>query len=115
MATTNLNRADSNPVMASRRKALIRDLLILTTVVFGCAVWANLSFVISNPALLRFIPPFEAGVDQNNNGNMRGEYYQIARALVAGKGFAHPFAGYRTDCLAATHLSAGAGWTALAV
>jgi hypothetical protein len=71
-------------------KIPFRALLILTPVIFACAVWANLSFAITDPNDFRFIPPFERGVNVNANKHLGGEYFQIAKALVAGNGFADP-------------------------
>ncbi len=71
-------------------KIPFRALLILTPLIFACAVWANLSFAITDPNDFRFIPPFERGVNVNANKHLGGEYFQIAKALVAGNGFADP-------------------------
>jgi hypothetical protein len=66
-------------------------LLLLTFVILGCSVWANLSFAVTSPFGYRFFPPFQANVNQNRNREVGYEHYNIAQSLVAGKGFAHPF------------------------
>jgi hypothetical protein len=59
--------------------------------VVGCAVYANLSFAVTSPANYRFFPPFRAGFNANTSRNLGGEYFHIAQALAAGRGFANPF------------------------
>jgi hypothetical protein len=66
-------------------------LFILTAIIGIFSAYANLSFAVSDPRDYRFFPPFEAGVNANNNKHLGGEYFQMAKALVAGEGFAHPF------------------------
>jgi hypothetical protein len=65
--------------------------VFLGVAVCACAVYANLSFAVKNPASYRYFPPFLPGVSRNMNGELGGEYVQIARALVSGRGFANPF------------------------
>jgi hypothetical protein len=65
--------------------------IVLSVVVVACSIWANLSFAVKDPANFRYIPPFQAGVNVNANGHLGGEYFQMAKALVAGQGFSHPF------------------------
>src|SRR5690349_15212660 len=65
--------------------------VLLGVAVCACAVYANLSFAVKNPASYRYFPPFLPGVNRNLNGELGGEYVQIARALVSGRGFANPF------------------------
>jgi hypothetical protein len=59
--------------------------------VVSCAVYANLSFTVTNRATYRFFPPFVPGVNNNGIMNLGGEYFHIARALAAGQGYANPF------------------------
>jgi len=73
---------------AWRRRA---PLVALLAFVFGLSLYANSSFLIRDPARYRFLPPFQAGVDLNDNAHLGAEYYLIARAMVAGRGFADPF------------------------
>jgi hypothetical protein len=77
---------------APRRRLPIASGLFLFLVVVACSIYANLSFAITNRANLRYLPPYKAYVNANGNKHLGGEYYQIARALRDGKGFAHPFA-----------------------
>lgn len=65
--------------------------LALTAVLFACALYANLSFAVRDPARYRFFPPFKAYVDANQNRHLGAEYLNIAEAMRAGEGFANPF------------------------
>jgi hypothetical protein len=65
--------------------------LVLAAGVAGCSVYANLSFAVRDPADYRFFPPFQPHVNANANRHLGGEYFQMARALAAGEGFANPF------------------------
>jgi len=67
--------------------------LVLSGGVVVCSIYANLSFAVSNKANYRFFPPFERHVNDNQNRHLGGEYFNIARALAAGEGFANPFPG----------------------
>src|SRR5262249_28158428 len=68
-----------------------RPFLVLVIFIVACAVYANLSFLIADPNDYRFFPPFERRVNANRNTNTKAEYFQMAEALVAGRGFADPF------------------------
>jgi hypothetical protein len=59
--------------------------------VVACMVYGNLVFFAKNPAAYRFFPPFRAGVNANINGDLGHEYFNIARSLAAGEGYASPF------------------------
>jgi len=63
----------------------------LAAAVFACSIYANLSFLVKAPADYRFFPPFKRHVNANSNTNLGAEYFNIARSLWAGEGFAHPF------------------------
>jgi hypothetical protein len=63
----------------------------LAAAVCACALYANLSFAVTDPAAYRFFPPFERGTNANRNDELGAEYYNIARSLAAGQGFANPF------------------------
>src|SRR5262245_64453183 len=64
---------------------------LLITAVFACSIYANLSFTVKDRANHRYFPPFQPHVDANWNRALGGEYINIARSLVAGEGFSHPF------------------------
>src|SRR5262249_44479991 len=68
---------------------------VLAAAVAACAVYTHLSFAVTARATFRFFPPFVARVDRNRNQHLGAEYFNIARALAAGDGFANPF-GDRT-------------------
>jgi hypothetical protein len=59
--------------------------------VVACALYANLSFAVSKSADYRFFPPFKRNVNENTNEHLGGEYFNMARSVMAGQGFAHPF------------------------
>jgi hypothetical protein len=65
--------------------------VVLTVVVGAASVYANLAFAVRHPADYRYFPPFERNVNANLNRHLGHEYFHIARALAAGKGFADPF------------------------
>src|SRR5689334_4570267 len=64
---------------------------VLAAAIVACSVYANLSFAVTDRAAYRFFPPFERGVNANDNGHLGAEYFNIARSLTAGQGFANPF------------------------
>src|SRR6266404_1592217 len=76
---------------APTRGIALRAALFLTVAVLVSSIYANLSFVVKDAANYRFFPPFQANVNINRNYELGGEYYQIARSLAAGDGFASPF------------------------
>ncbi len=75
---------------APPRRLPIISGLFLILVVAVCSIYANLSFAITNRANLQYFPPYKPHVDANGNKHLGGEYYQMAKALVAGKGFSDP-------------------------
>src|SRR5690242_3361476 len=75
------------------RRRYLTAALAPTAAVIALAVYANLSFTVTDPEDYRFFPPFEPGVNANDNQHLgtATEYAHIARSLVRGKGFADPF------------------------
>src|SRR4051794_11830489 len=65
--------------------------LLVAGVVTACAVYANLAYFVTAPGDYRYFPPFKPGYNANFNRELGGETYEIAKALLAGEGFAHPF------------------------
>ena len=70
----------------------IRAVVVLVAALFGCAVYANLSLAVTDRANLKYFPPFRPYFDANENNHLGAEYFNIAKAMVAGQGFANPFA-----------------------
>jgi hypothetical protein len=66
-------------------------LLFLTCFVFLLSFYANCSYFFNTPKQLAFFPPFIEGLNLNYNKHLGAEYYFIAQALAAGKGFSNPF------------------------
>jgi hypothetical protein len=64
--------------------------MVLTGGLFLCSIYANLSFLVSDPANYQFFPPFERH-NGNHNEHLGAEYFNIAQALVRGEGFASPW------------------------
>src|SRR5438105_1863201 len=64
---------------------------VLTAAVFGCSIYANLAFVVTNSANYRYFPPFKPYVNANMSRHLGAEYFNIAQSMVAGEGFANPF------------------------
>jgi len=77
--------------MISYLKANKRIVGWLAAVIFLVSFYTNLSYFFHQPGHLRFFPPFVEGVNLNCNTHLGAEYYFIAEALVAGKGFSNPF------------------------
>ncbi len=65
--------------------------VVVTVAVAGCSIWVNCSFAVTNRANFARFPPFQANVNANDNKHLGAEYLSIARALLAGDGFANPF------------------------
>jgi hypothetical protein len=78
------------PLNVSRMTALLVP-IVLALAVCGCAIYANLSFAVARPADYRYFPPFEPGHNANMNRHLGAEYFNIAKAMVGGQGFANPF------------------------
>jgi hypothetical protein len=78
-------------VPAMRRRFPLLAAVFLIVVVFGCSIYANLSFAVTNRQNFRYFPPFKPFVDQNSNRHLGAEYYSIAKSIVAGEGFSSPF------------------------
>jgi hypothetical protein len=64
---------------------------LLAAFVAALTLSANASFLVDEPDDLRFFPPYVEGFDANANRHLGAEYWNIARALAAGRGFADPF------------------------
>jgi hypothetical protein len=79
------------PPPAPARRFPLLAAAVLVVAVFAGAIYANLSFAVTNRANLRYFPPFKPFVDANMNRHLGAEYFCIAKALVAGEGFADPF------------------------
>src|SRR5262245_6776641 len=77
----------------AKQPALLLPALAIATVVVACMIYANLSFAVSRSDDLRYFPPFQPGVNRNMNWELGHEYFNIARSLAEGEGFAHPFPG----------------------
>ena len=76
---------------ASDRGTPLPAVVVLVAAVYACSIYANLSFTVTDPADYRFFPPFQPRVNANQNRHLGGEYFNMARSLVRGEGFAHPF------------------------
>jgi hypothetical protein len=81
----------SVPLPAPLGRPPVLPALTVGAAVAACAVYANLSFLVTNPDHYRFFPPFERHVNANGNAHLGGEYFNIGRSLQRGEGFAHPF------------------------
>jgi len=49
-----------------------------------CAGYTNLAYLVAKPAEYRYFPPFQRGYNANDNGHLGAEYFNIAKAIVAG-------------------------------
>ena len=68
-----------------------RELALLVLFVLVLSFWANAAWFVTDPASYRFFPPFQAGLNANDNTLLGAEYLNIGRALAAGQGFSNPF------------------------
>jgi hypothetical protein len=64
---------------------------VLAALIVACAIYANLSFLVTKPAQYMFFPPFQRSINANMNRHLGAEYLNIAKAMVNGEGFASPF------------------------
>jgi hypothetical protein len=85
----------STPVPTPTRRMPILPVVVMAVVVAGCSVYANWAYTVTRPADFENFPPFLRGVNANDNGHLGAEYYNVARSLAGGEGFANPF-GRRT-------------------
>jgi hypothetical protein len=81
----------SSTTLGESRRGWLAATAIMITVVFACAVWANLSLMVTDKANYRYFPPFKPFVNANSNKHLGAEYFCIAKAMVAGEGFSSPF------------------------
>lgn len=86
-----LSQPPGTPVDAPDRPFPFLTALVLIVGIIACAIYANLSFAVENPADYRYFPPFERGIDRNDNKHLGAEYLNIAQSLRRGEGFANPF------------------------
>jgi hypothetical protein len=91
MTVPAVSAAQSRPAPA--RRVPLRAALVVTVIVVGCSIYANLSFLVRDPRNYRYFPPFEPRINANHNRELQTgtEYGNIARALLQGRGFADPF------------------------
>jgi hypothetical protein len=85
------NEQPTTTAPATTRRFPLLAAVFVIVVVFGCSIYANLSFAVKNRVNFKYFPPFKPFVDQNNNRHLGAEYYSIAKSIVAGKGFSSPF------------------------
>jgi predicted RNA-binding Zn-ribbon protein involved in translation (DUF1610 family) len=81
----------ARPVSGTSAVPPATAIILVVIVVAGCALYANLSTLVRNPINYKFFPPFEAWRNANMNNHLGAEYYNIAGALIAGRGCADPF------------------------
>src|SRR5438093_1209674 len=53
-------------VVAPAKRLSLLAVIVLVTSIFGCAVYANLSFAVTDHANYRYFPPFKAHVNNNH-------------------------------------------------
>src|SRR5262249_16771311 len=78
------------------RRFSILGMLLLVVVVFGCSIYANLSFLVKNRVKYQYFPPFKKYYNANDNKHLGAEYFNIAKSMAAGEGFASPFNNEKT-------------------
>ncbi|MFO0881487.1 MAG: DUF1559 domain-containing protein [Gemmataceae bacterium] len=80
-----------NDTSPPRRGGLVGPAALLLVMVFAGAIYANMSFLVTDGRALAWFPPFQAHVNGNNNRHLGAEYFCIARSLAAGEGYSSPF------------------------
>jgi hypothetical protein len=70
---------------------VVVSVVALIAVIAGCSIYANLSYAVIDRTNLKYFPPFKPHVNANMNDHLGAEYYNIAKSMVAGEGFASPF------------------------
>src|ERR1022692_4824185 len=79
------------PSPTSQRRFWIPAGIFLIAALFGCSIYANLSFTVTNGANYQYFPPFKKYVNDNDNKHLGAEYFNIARSMAAGEGFSSPW------------------------
>lgn len=80
-----------DPVFVKPTVSMTWPAIVVILAVIAGSLYANLSCLVTNRADFRFFPPFIPGVNRNQNDHLAAEYYSIATAIVAGRGFSDPF------------------------
>jgi hypothetical protein len=88
-----VNAPPAPALQAPVRGIPIVAVCLVIAAVFGCSIYANLAFTVTNAANFQWFPPFKRYLNENKNDHLGGEYINIARSMVKGDGFAHPFDG----------------------
>src|SRR5438874_7536457 len=70
--------------------SLMGPVLVIVLAVAGMSLYANAPIWMTPPIDYRYFPPFEPR-SRLDTGHLGAEYNHIAKALVAGRGFADPF------------------------
>jgi hypothetical protein len=65
--------------------------VLVIVAVVACSSYANLSYLVTQQRNYEWFPPFKPYHNANRNWELGGENFEIAKSLVAGKGFASPF------------------------
>jgi hypothetical protein len=85
-----------NPRSEPTSGRVVLTVIVLIAAVATCAIYANLSIAVTNKDDYQYFPPFKPGINANDNDHLGAEYFNMARSLVAGQGFANPFLGQQT-------------------
>ena len=83
-------QSNTPPAVPREKIPFSGPLFILVPVIFGLALYANLELAINDSSYYQYFPPF-TNRNANTNGNMGGEFFNIALSLYKGNGFADPF------------------------
>jgi hypothetical protein len=65
--------------------------MALAAALFACSIYANMSWLVTDRDDFRYFPPFKPHVDANHSMHLGAEYFNIAKALVDGRGFSDPW------------------------
>ncbi len=87
----NLNDKPVEPVHDTGSSLLAWWSLVIVWFVVACSIYANTSYEVTDKSSYRYFPPFRPFVNRNLNDHLGSEYFNIAKSLVKGGGFADPF------------------------
>ena len=65
--------------------------LYLFLVIFSLSAYVNLPWFVKNQRQSTLFSPFKKNLKENRNLHLGAEYFFVAKAIVAGKGFSNPF------------------------
>jgi hypothetical protein len=78
-------------VTSGKRFSLALPTAVIVLSVATCSAYANAALWVTDPSDYRYFPPFQPRQNHLHTDHLGAEYSAIAKALLAGRGFADPF------------------------